>query len=139
VICAAPPQDLAAETRISRGGTKSNSSKRGYRLRATHLRAAGAGFWKMHTRSPWASTCLRIASSNSLRLAPGFSASGRHRRRTAWERRRGVHQGRIVAYQTGGKFRNVESFRELERADIGAVRIERLGLKDIPVRSTSIC
>jgi len=31
-----------------------------------------------------------------------------------------------------GKFRNVESFRELELADIGAVRIERLGLKDMP-------
>jgi hypothetical protein len=26
----------------------------------------------------------------------------------------------------------VESFRELELADIGAVRIERLGLKDMP-------
>ena len=91
----------------------------------------------MHTRSPWASTCLRIASSNSLRLAS--APVRRYRRRTAWERRRGVHQGRIVAYQAVGKFRNVESFRELERADIGAVRIERLGLKDIPVRSTSIC
>jgi|GEM_PF-1241934 len=37
-----------------------------------------------------------------------------------------------LAYQAVGKFRNVESFRQLELADIGAVRIERLGLKDMP-------
>jgi hypothetical protein len=86
----------------------------------------------MPTRSPWASTCARIASSNSLRLAPGFQ-----RQCVAIEDELhgsgvGVHQDRIVAYQAVGKFRNVESFRELELADIGAVRIERLGLKDMP-------
>jgi hypothetical protein len=35
-------------------------------------------------------------------------------------------------YKAVGKFRDVESCGQLELADIGAVRIERLGLKDMP-------
>jgi hypothetical protein len=34
--------------------------------------------------------------------------------------------------QPVGKFRDMESARQLELADLGAARIERLGLKDMP-------
>jgi hypothetical protein len=66
-----------------------------------------------------------------LALGPGFQ-----RQRAAIEDelhgsgRRGIHQDPIVAYLGRRQISRCGILGQLELADIGAVRIERLGLKD---------